>query len=137
MAYMRIATIGSGHIGGTLGKLWAAKGHEVLFSSRHPDSDGMQVLVHEAGASARTGTVRDAFAFGEIILLAIPPTELEQVMQEAGDLQNKILINSVNRRDDKSAGPEVHQLANNARVVRAFNSVAWEVLLKPQYGPIN
>jgi 8-hydroxy-5-deazaflavin:NADPH oxidoreductase len=36
-APMKIGIIGSGHIGGTLGLLWAKAGHEVLFSSRHPD----------------------------------------------------------------------------------------------------
>jgi predicted dinucleotide-binding enzyme len=134
---MKIATIGSGHIGGTLGMLWAAKGHEVMFSSRHPDSAEIQALVHRAGNNARIGTVHDALAFGEVILLAIPPTEVEQVLQKAGDLHGKILINSINRRDGKSAGMEVLQMAKNARVVRAFNSLTWEVLSNPQYGPIN
>jgi len=34
---MKIGIIGSGNVGGSLGKIWAAKGHEVMFSSRHPD----------------------------------------------------------------------------------------------------
>lgn len=35
---MKIGIIGSGAIGGILGKLWAQTGHEVLFSSRHPET---------------------------------------------------------------------------------------------------
>jgi predicted dinucleotide-binding enzyme len=34
---MRIAIIGSGRIGGLVGKLWTQAGHQVRFSSRHPD----------------------------------------------------------------------------------------------------
>jgi 8-hydroxy-5-deazaflavin:NADPH oxidoreductase len=35
---MTIAIIGSGRIGGTVGKLWAKAGHEVRFSSRRPEN---------------------------------------------------------------------------------------------------
>ncbi len=34
---MKIGIIGTGHIGGTLARLWVAAGHEVMISSRHPD----------------------------------------------------------------------------------------------------
>src|SRR5258707_5420130 len=34
---LRIGIIGSGSLGGTVGKLWVRAGHEVMFSSRHPD----------------------------------------------------------------------------------------------------
>ena len=36
---MNIAVIGTGFIGGVLGRSLAASGHEVTFGSRHPDSD--------------------------------------------------------------------------------------------------
>jgi len=134
---MRIAAIGSGHIGGTLGSLWTAKGHQVMFSSRNPQSDRMQALLSAAGHTAQVGTVQEAFDFGEVILLAIPPDGVEQILREAGDLHQKILINSTNRFDGKSAGMEVIRLAKNARVVRAFNSLPWEILLNPQFGPTN
>jgi len=35
---MNIGIIGSGHIGGVVGKLWARAGHKILFSSRHPET---------------------------------------------------------------------------------------------------
>src|SRR3954453_19039859 len=44
---MKIGVIGSGNIGGTLGVLWAKAGHQVLFSSRHPDE--LVDLVKRAG----------------------------------------------------------------------------------------
>jgi hypothetical protein len=36
-APMRIGVIGAGSLGGTVGSLWVRAGHEVLFSSRHPE----------------------------------------------------------------------------------------------------
>jgi predicted dinucleotide-binding enzyme len=134
---MKIASIGSGNMGGTLGRLWAAHGHQVMFGSRDPQSDKIRTLLQAAGMNAQAGTVQEAIAFGEVILLAVLPTEVERVLEEAGDLNNKILINCTNRFDGKSADMEVLRLAKNARVVRTFNTLPWEVLANPQYGPIN
>ncbi|MET3287563.1 UNVERIFIED_CONTAM: putative dinucleotide-binding enzyme [Brevibacillus sp. OAP136] len=134
---MKIASIGSGNMGGTLGKRWAASGHEVMFGSRDPHSDRMQALLHAAGPHAQAGTVRDAVAFGEVVLLAVLSDDVERVLEEAGDLRNKILINCTNRFDGKSADEEVRRLAQNARVVRAYHTLPWEVLAEPHFGSVN
>lgn len=134
---MKIASIGSGNMGGTLGKMWAKHGHQVMFGSRDPHSDKIRALLQEAGTNAQAGTVREAVSFGEVILLAVPHDDVERVLEEAGDLHNKILINCTNRFDGKSADLEVLRLAKNARVVRAYHALPWEALANPQYGPAN
>ena len=50
---MKIAFIGSGRQGGALGLQFAKAGHEVMFSSRTPES--LKDLVAKAGAKARAG----------------------------------------------------------------------------------
>jgi predicted dinucleotide-binding enzyme len=130
---MKIASIGSGNIGGTLGKRWAALEHRVMFGSRNPHSEKIKLLLQDAGANAQAGTIKEAVTFGEVILLAVLPDDVEHVLAEAGDLDGKILINCTNRYDDKSADAEVRRLAQNARVVRAFHTLPWEVLANPQY----
>lgn len=130
---MKIASIGSGQIGGTLGKRWAEHGHEVTFGSRDPHGERMRALLAEAGPNARAGTVREAAASGEAILLAVRPEHVEQALAEAGDLGGRILINCVNRFDGASADAEVRRLAKGARVVRAFHTLPWEVLAEPRY----
>ncbi len=35
--HYKIGIIGSGHVGGTLGTLWAKAGDDVVFASRHPE----------------------------------------------------------------------------------------------------
>ena len=49
----KIGIIGSGRIGGTLGSLWVNAGHEVLFSSRHPED--LEELAERLGPRARAG----------------------------------------------------------------------------------
>ncbi|MGE5703222.1 MAG: NADPH-dependent F420 reductase [Clostridia bacterium] len=133
---MKIASIGSGNIGGTLGKKWAACGHQVMFGSIDPQGEPMRSLIETAGPNAMAGSVREAIAFGEVILLAIPGTEVDNVLELAGDLHHKILINCTNRYDGKSADSEVLRLAQNARVVRAFHTLPFEVLANPYYGAL-
>ena len=46
-----IAIIGTGNVGSTLGKIWAAKGHEIIYGSRTPTStrnpEKMQCRLHK------------------------------------------------------------------------------------------
>lgn len=46
---MRIGIIGSGKMGSTLGTLWAKAGHDVFFSSRHPEE--LTDLVKQAASA--------------------------------------------------------------------------------------
>jgi predicted dinucleotide-binding enzyme len=67
---MKIAITGSGHIGGVVGKLLAQAGHEVRFSSRHPEN--LDALVAASGPNSSRSSIEEALAFGEVILISIP-----------------------------------------------------------------
>jgi predicted dinucleotide-binding enzyme len=65
---MKLAIIGAGSVGGTLGTAWAQKaGHEIFFGVRNPQSEKVQALVRSLGGKARAGTAAEAAAFVEII----------------------------------------------------------------------
>ena len=66
-ASLRIATIGAGHEGGTLGTLFAKQGHPVMFSSLHPEL--LKDLLASAGPMAQAGTVEQAVEFGDVLLV--------------------------------------------------------------------
>src|SRR5688572_30049535 len=66
----KIGIVGSGRIGGTLGEIWAKAGHEVMFSSLDLEHD--KALAARVGPNARAGTSRDAVAFGDVVLMAVP-----------------------------------------------------------------
>lgn len=129
----RIGIIGSGNIGSTLGEFWAKAGHQVLFSSRNPDN--LKPLVEKVGPQARAGTVKDAIAFGEVILIAVPYGSMAQISKDyAKDLAGKIVMdagNAVLARDgeigkearEKGVGLTTQRLLPGARVVRAFNTL--------------
>jgi predicted dinucleotide-binding enzyme len=130
---MKIGIIGSGHIGGTLGLLWAKAGHAIFFSSRHPDE--LSDLVKRAGPSARVGMPREAAAFGEVILISVPYGAVAQVGRDlAPELAGKVVLETGNpypSRDGAMAEPALQKgtgLASaeflpGVRLVRAFNSI--------------
>lgn len=142
MKIHKIGIVGSGRIGGTLGILLARAGYEILFSSRHPET--LEDLVKAAGPKARAGSVGEAIAFGDVIVLSLPlkaMRELDARTKEA--LKGKIVIDTSNpypRRDGTIAeealedfggmGVFIARLLPGARIVRAFNTVYFEDLAK-------
>lgn len=132
---LRIGVIGSGRIGSTLGAVWVKAGHEVMFSSRNIEHD--KALAAKLGPGARAGTPREAAAFGEVVLIAVPYRALPEVGREVADLiQDKVVIdpnNPIPSRDgeiatwarEKGAGLASAELLPGARIVRAFNAIGY------------
>src|SRR5438477_139264 len=87
---MKIGVIGSGKIGSTLGGLWIKAGHEVMFSDR--DAETAKRVASELGSRARTGTVPEAVAFGEAVLIAVPYGALPAVQKEVGELRKALSL---------------------------------------------
>ncbi|SHE71725.1 hypothetical protein SAMN05444392_102506 [Seinonella peptonophila] len=134
---MRIAVVGTGHMGGTIGRRWAEAGHQIMFGSRNPQSEKVKSLLQRIGKNAQVGTIKEAISFGEVILLAVLSEGVEQTLIQAGDLDNKVLINCTIFFDGQSADEIVQKLAKNARVVRAFHTLTWEVVANPKFGSTN
>ncbi len=46
---MKIAIIGIGNVGGTLGPAWAKAGHDVIFGVRDPNSEKVKTVLENSG----------------------------------------------------------------------------------------
>jgi predicted dinucleotide-binding enzyme len=132
---MRIGILGSGQIGGTAAKLFARAGHEVALSRSGPP-DTLREQVAELGADARATTIRDAAAFGEVVLLAIPWRSRADLPAE--ELRGKIVIDAMNHyRPDmglydlagSTSSEEVAKVLPGARLVKAMNTLPANDLL--------
>jgi len=142
MNIRKIGIVGSGHIGGTLGILFAKAGYDVLLSSRHPDD--LKDLVKEAGTRACFGTVDEAVSFGDVIVLSLPLKAVPELDKKVKDaLRGKVVIDTSNpypERDGAIAedaqqepggmGVVVSRLLPGSRIIRAFNSVYFVDLKK-------
>jgi predicted dinucleotide-binding enzyme len=138
---VKIAIIGAGNVGGTLGKGWAKKGHEVFFGARRPQDSEIQDLLKAAGGGARAGSPAEAAAFGEVVVLATPWQATEAAVKSAGDLSGKILIDCTNplKADlsgleighTTSGGEQVAGWARGAKVFKAFNTTGSNIMAAP------
>lgn len=144
---MKIGIIGSGNIGGNLGKHWAKAGHEVLFSSRHPEE--LHNLVRETEGNAKAVSVEKAFeANADVYLLAVPFKAIDQLAElYAGEYGNRVIIDATNpypERDGKMA-QEVRDGNENAseytamkfgtaKTAKAFNTIKADHLKNKAWG---
>jgi NADPH-dependent F420 reductase len=138
---MKIAILGAGNVGGTLGRGWAKKGHDIFFGVRHPQDDKTRQLVQSIGRKAQAGTVPEAAVFGEVVVLATPWQATEAAVKQAGNLSGKVVIDCTNPlKPDFSAlelgfstsgAEQVARWANGARVFKAFNTTGYNIMADP------
>jgi 8-hydroxy-5-deazaflavin:NADPH oxidoreductase len=134
---MRIGIIGAGIVRSNMGKALRRTGHEIMFSSRDPESEKMQALCRETGGAA--GSVAETAAFSDVLFMALSWDAIPTAVQ-TGDWAGKILIDATNRfgpglsiLPGESAGQELAHLTRS-RVVKAFNTIGAEHYLAPVIG---
>ena len=141
---MQIAVIGTGNVGAALGKRWAEGGHRVVFGTRDPESAKVTALVEAAGPNASADRIANATARAEVVLLAVPWDVVRLVLENAGELSGKVLIDATNPIApaglavgfDTSGGELVAEWAPGARVVKAFNTTGANNLADSRYGDV-
>lgn len=138
---MRIAVIGTGNVGGTLGRRWAELGHAVTFGTRDPDSEKVQALLK--GTNAHAAPPREAAAQAEVVVIATPWAVTEVTVKALGDLSGKVVIDCTNPigpgfklliGHTTSAGEQVAEWAAGAHVVKAYNTIGYDVMANPRFG---
>jgi len=145
----KVGILGSGVVGQALAEGFIKYGYEVMLGTRDPAKGDVPAwLAKHPGAKA--GTFRETAIFGEVIVLTVKGTVVEQVIQQAGPdhLTDKTVIDTTNplaetapvdgileytTGPNESLGEKVQMLLPNAHVVKAFNSVGRALMVNPKF----
>lgn len=131
-AKSKIGVIGSGSLGGTVGRAWVKAGHQVMFSSRHPEE--LRAEITALGPLALVGTPKEAARFGQVILVALPYSAIPAIGRDlADDMRGKVVIDASNptfmdgklmrEATQDGVGATSARLLPGTRLVRGFSAV--------------
>jgi len=143
---MRVGVIGSGIVGQTLADGFLGRGDEVMRGSRDPAK--LSGWKAGAGPKARTGTLEETAAFGELVVLAVKGGAATEAVDACGGaLAGKPVIDTTNPIADAPpvsgvlrffTGPNESLLerlqarAPAARFVKAFSCVGSPLMVNPR-----
>jgi len=127
---MKIAVIGSGHIGETLGKKWSTAGYSVYYGVRDPNDRKYGHLLSSGDVCA----IKDALETAKIVLLAIPgDAVVEFVDQYKEYLNGKLIIDATNNIHGGAMNnlEVLFTKTSNTQLIRAFSTLGWENFENP------
>ncbi len=142
----KIAVLGTGMVGKTIGSKLIQLGYEVKMGSRTADNEKALAWVADNGGNASTGTFADAAAFGDIVFNCTKGEITLEVFKASGlsNFKGKTIIDISNGLDfskgmppslypqfsnTNSLGEEIQQLLPEAHVVKSLNIVTAEVMV--------
>ena len=135
----RIAIVGAGNVGASLGKGWARAGHDILFGVTNP-ADPKHGAAAAAAGNAVVARVAEIVALADVVVLAVPWEAVPEALSACGDLSGRLVIDATNPLKfgpnglelaigfSTSGGEEVARLAPGAAVFKAMNQVGFAVM---------
>ncbi|MBL8069352.1 MAG: NAD(P)-binding domain-containing protein [Armatimonadetes bacterium] len=128
---MKIGVIGRGNVGNTLGGRFAEAGYQVMYGVKSPvqgDEQSVEVVAQWA----------------DMIVLSVPATAITAEFFRGEGWQGKIVVDATNPiapgfdgldwGDEHSWGERVARLLPDSHVVKAFNTVGFNVMENPKFG---
>jgi predicted dinucleotide-binding enzyme len=147
---MKIAVLGTGVVGATIGSKLVSLGHEVKMGSRSAANEKAAAWASQAGGKASHGTFADAAAFGEMVWSCTSGSGALEALSAAGaaNLRGKIVVDISNPLDFSKGFPPTLTIANtdslgesiqrafpDAKVVKTLNTVNCGVMVDPARVP--
>lgn len=147
---MKIAVLGTGIVGRTIGTRLTGLGHRVMMGSRSASNDAAEKWAQEAGANASHGTFAEAAADGDIVFNCTAGISSLAALEMAGreNLAGKILVDVANPLDfsggfppslavcnTDSLGEQIQAALPGTKVVKTLNTMTCGVMVDPAMVP--
>jgi 8-hydroxy-5-deazaflavin:NADPH oxidoreductase len=147
---MKIAVLGTGVVGNSIGTKLTQLGHEVKMGSRTAKNEKAEAWVKTAGNHASEGTFADAAAFGEIVFNCTSGAASLDALKAAGEqnLSGKVLIDIANPLvfskgmppslsivNTDSLGETIQRAFPKTKVVKTLNTMNCSLMVNPSLVP--
>jgi predicted dinucleotide-binding enzyme len=143
----KIGVIGSGVVGQTLAKGFAAHGYEVMIGTNTPSKQ--KELAEKTGKGIGVGSFEETARFGELLVLAVKGHAALAAIDRAGadNFQGKVVLDTTNPIADaphvngvlrftttleRSLMEELQAAVPGARFVKVFSSVGSKLMVNPK-----
>jgi len=151
MQIQKVGILGSGTVAQALGRGFIKHGVSVMLGTR--DAGKLNEWKKESGEKAAVGSVAEAAAFGELVVLAVKGAVAEKVVSAAGasNLNGKTILDATNPIAEAApvngviqyfTGPneslmeKLQKQIPGARFVKCFSSVGSALMVNPDFGGI-
>jgi hypothetical protein len=143
---MKVAVLGTGNVGDTIGSKLIEVGHTVMMGSRTADNQKAKAFVGKQNGKASAGTFADAARFGEAIFNCTAGVGSIEALKMAGEknLNGKTILDLANPLDfskgmppslaicdTHSLGEEIQKVFPQAKVVKALNTMWCGLMVNP------
>lgn len=146
---MNIGIIGSEEVGQALAHGFLTEGYEVMIGTRNTKKEAL-LQWQKSHPTAQIGDFQQTAKFGEILVLAVPGTAVEEVIKLAGpdNFEGKVVIDATNPSAqlpptngvlhfittlEDSLLERTQRLLPGAKLVKSFNSVGSMFMYRPQF----
>lgn len=138
---MKIGIINAGNIGRTLAKSWLKAGHQLKLA-KAGDQTKLENFIKTVDGATR-GIAKEAAEFGDVALFSVYWPNLEATLAEVGELEGKIVIDTMNPLNvtqefehyhdlefmkSNSTSEELQRRLPSSRVVKAFSTMPSDLL---------
>lgn len=143
---MKIAILGTGTVGNTVGSKLIDLGHSVMMGSRTLNNEKANKFVLSHGQNAFAGTFADASQFGEMVFNCTAGIASIEALKLSGEnnLKGKIIVDIANPLDfskgmppslsivnTQSLGEEIQKTFPASKVVKALNTMWCGIMVNP------
>ena len=130
---MKVGVLGSGEVGGAIGRKLAALGHDVMVSARQPDA---KRGTFAGVANLTVGSFAEAAAHGDWVVNALPGEEAIDILRTCAT-DGKILVDignyssAVDQPIAVPLGEAIQRAFPKTRLVKTLNSVSAHLMVDP------
>ena len=138
---MKIAIIGAGNVGTSLGSGWLKSGHHIIYGVRNP-SDEKAAKLKTSSSAVEAASNADAARAADVVVFSTPWAATEASVRDCGSLSGKTVIDATNplksdlhldRGFTTSGAEQVAQWAKGAEVFKTMNQIGFGLMDHPVF----